>query len=162
EIANDQHPDHHVQAGELFIASVYNAIKQNAALWASTALLVTYDEHGGIYDHVQPPACTPDQFTASANATGTGAEFKFDRLGVRVPSVLISPWIPKGTVVNRVFDHASIPATVTKFFLGDYSPRSPRETSADVFVEPKSEPIDSGRNLLSLTNMRTDCPDFDV
>jgi phospholipase C len=162
EIANDQHPDHHVQAGELFIASVYNAIKQNAALWASTALLVTYDEHGGIYDHVQPPACTPDQFTASANATGTGAEFKFDRLGVRVPSVLISPWIPKGTVVNRVFDHASIPATVTKFFLGDYSPRSPRETSADVFVEPKSGPIDSGRNLLSLTNMRTDCPDFDV
>ena len=48
--------------------------------------------------------------------------FAFDRLGVRVPAILVSPWIPKGTVVNRVFDHASIPATVTKFFLGDYSP----------------------------------------
>ncbi len=162
EIANDQHPDHHVQAGELFIATVYNGIKQNPALWASTALLITYDEHGGIYDHVPPPSCTPDQFTASANSTGTGSEFKFDRLGVRVPSILISPWIPKGTVVNRVFDHASIPATVTKFFLGDYSPRSPRETSADIFVEPKSGAVDPERNLLSLTTMRTDCPDFDV
>jgi phospholipase C len=162
EVANDQHPDHNVQAGELFIASVYNAIKQNANLWQSTALLVVYDEHGGIYDHVVPPACTPDQFTASANDTGTGQPFAFDRLGVRVPAILISSWIPKGTVVDRTFDHASIPATITKFFLGDYSPRSPRETSADVFIEPNVTPVDPTRNLLSLATMRTDCPDFDV
>jgi len=163
EVANDQHPDHNVQAGELFIASVYNAIKQNANLWQSTALLVVYDEHGGIYDHVKPPACTPDQFTASANDTGTGQPFAFDRLGVRVPAILISPWIPKGTVVDgRVFDHASIPATITKFFLGDYSPRSPRETSADVFIEPNGPGVDPTRNLLSLAAMRNDCPDFDV
>ncbi|MGB7152391.1 MAG: alkaline phosphatase family protein [Terriglobales bacterium] len=162
-VASDQHPDHNIQAGELFIASVYNAIKQNANLWQSTALLVVYDEHGGIYDHVVPPACTPDQFTASANDTGTGQPFAFDRLGVRVPAILISPWIPKGTVVDgRVFDHASIPATITKFFLGGYSPRSPRETSADVFIEPNVAPVDPTRNLLSLTAMRTDCPDFDV
>jgi phospholipase C len=67
----------------------------------------------------------------------------------------VSPWIPAGTVVNRVFDHASIPATITKFFMGDYSPRSPRETSANVFIDPAN-------NLLSLDTMRTDCPDFDV
>jgi len=79
-----------------------------------------------------------------------------------VPAVLVSPWIPKGTVVDRVFDHASIPATVTKFFIGDYSPRSPRETSADIFIEPKVQPVDPNRNLLSLAAMRTDCPDFDV
>jgi len=162
ELANDQHPDHNVQAGELFIASVYNAIKQNPKLWASTALLVVYDEHGGIYDHVVPPACPPDKFTAPPNDTGTGAEFKFDRLGVRVPAILISPWIPKNTVVDRTFDHASIPATVTKFFLGDYSPRSPRETNADVFIEANVAPVDPTRNLLSLDNMRTDCPDFGV
>jgi phospholipase C len=162
-VASDQHPDHNIQAGELFIASVYNAIKQNASLWQSTALLVVYDEHGGIYDHVVPPACTPDQFTASANDTGTGQPFAFDRLGVRVPAILISPWIPKGSVVDgRIFDHASIPATVTKFFLGDYSPRSPRETTADVFIEPNVAPVDPTRNLLSLAAMRTDCPDFDV
>ena len=162
EIANDQHPDHDVQAGELFIATVYKAIKGNAALWASTALLIVYDEHGGIYDHVSPPACTPDQFTASANDTGTGLPFAFDRLGVRVPAILVSPWVPKGTIVNRVFDHASIPATITKFFLADYSPRSPRETSADVFIEPNLAPVDPARNLLSLNAMRNDCPDFDV
>ena len=87
-------------------------------------------------------------------------EFKFDRLGVRVPAILISPWIPKGTVVEgRVFEHASIPATITKFFLGDYSPRSPREASAEIFLEPAAQTNDAN-NLLSLAVMRTDCPDF--
>jgi len=162
ELANDQHPDHNVQAGELFIAQVYMAIKRNPKLWASTAILIAYDEHGGIGDHVPPPSCSGDQFTASANDTGTGMAFNFDRLGVRVPAVLISPWIPKGTVVDRTFDHASIPATVTKFFLGDYQPRSQRETNADVFIEPKTEPADPTRNLLSLAAMRNDCPEFDV
>jgi phospholipase C len=162
EVANDQHPDHNVQSGELYIASVYNAIKQNPDLWKSTALLIVYDEHGGIFDHVPPPACKPDQFTASANDTGTGMPFAFDRLGVRVPAILVSPWIPKGTVVDRVFDHASIPATVTSFFLGDYAPRSSRETDADVFIEPNRAKVDPTRNLLSLDTMRTDCPDFDV
>lgn len=161
EVANDQHPDHDVQAGELLIAEVYMAIKRSP-LWPKTALLVTYDEHGGIYDHVVPPTCIQDQFTAAANNTGTGMEFKFDRLGVRVPAILISPWIPKHTVVDRVFDHASIPGTVTKFFLGDYSPRSPREINADVFIEPQSQPVDPARNLLSLSTMRTDCPDFEL
>ncbi|HEY6371491.1 MAG TPA: alkaline phosphatase family protein [Candidatus Sulfotelmatobacter sp.] len=161
EVASDQHPDHNVQAGEIYMGQIYNAIK-NSPLWPNTALLIVYDEHGGIYDHVVPPACTPDQFTALANDTGTGRPFAFDRLGVRVPAILVSPWIPKGTVVDRVFDHASIPATVTKFFLGDYSPRSPRETSADVFIEPNSGTVDPARNLLSSDVMRTDCPDFDV
>jgi phospholipase C len=161
EAASDQHPDHDVQAGENFIASVYNAIKQNANLWASTALLVVYDEHGGIFDHVPPPACVADSRSASGTDTGTGTPFAFDRLGVRVPAILISPWIKRGTVVtDRVFDHASIPGTITKFFLGDYSPRSPREINADVFIEPRGGNVDPARNLLSLDVMRGDCPDF--
>jgi phospholipase C len=160
EVANDQHPDHDVQAGELLIAEVYMAIKRSP-LWPNTALLVVYDEHGGIYDHVVPPACPKDKFSAPANSTGTGMAFDFDRLGVRVPAILISPWIPKGTIVNRVFDHASIPATVTKFFLGDYPAVSPRESSADVFIEPQGQSVDPARNLLSLATMRTDCPEFD-
>ncbi len=152
ELASDQHPDHNVQAGEVFIASVYNAIKQNDDLWQSTALLIAYDEHGGIFDHVVPPACMPDGFKASPNDTLTGREFDFDRLGVRVPAVLVSPWVPKGTVVDgRVFEHASIPNTVTKYFLGDYNPRSPREANSETFLD-----------LLSLDVMRTDCPDFNV
>jgi phospholipase C len=153
EVASDQHPDHNIQAGETFIASVYNAIKQNANLWQSTALLVVYDEHGGIYDHVPPPNCSPDApdgFVAQANDTGTGMPFAFDRLGVRVPAILISPWVPKGMVVDgRTFEHASIPATVTKFFLGTYTQRTAREAAADTFLD-----------LLSLDATRQDCPDF--
>jgi phospholipase C len=150
EVANDQHPDHNIQAGEAFIASIYNAIK-NSPLWPNTALLVVYDEHGGIYDHVAPPACIPDQFPAAASDTGTGMPFLFDRLGVRVPAILISPWVPKGTVVSgRTFEHASIPATVTKQFLGSYAQRTAREIAADTFVD-----------LISLDVMRQDCPDFD-
>jgi phospholipase C len=81
-----------------------------------------------------------------------GQPFAFDRLGVRVPAILISPWVPKGTVVSgRVFEHASIPATVTKFFLGSYAQRTAREAAADTFVD-----------LISLDVLRQDCPDFDV
>jgi phospholipase C len=157
-LGSDQHPDHDVREGERFIASVYMAIKSNPALWESTALLVTYDEHGGIYDHVPPPACTPDGFVAQPEATQTAKPFLFDRLGVRVPAVLISPWVPKGTVVpgsgapgGRIFEHASIPATITKWLIGDYDARSPREKKADTFLD-----------LLTLDTARTDAPDFEL
>jgi phospholipase C len=161
QIASDQHPDHDVQQGEVFIATVYNAIRKNPDLWKSTALLVVYDEHGGIYDHVHPPACLPDGFSATPDQTGVpGLTFSFDRLGIRVPAILISPWIAKGTVVagpedpanGRTFEHASIPATATSFFLGDYSPRSPREEKAETF-----------HNLLSdVMRAEADCPVFGV
>src|SRR5205807_2008349 len=163
-LASDQHPDYHVGEGERFIASVYNAIRANPAIWESTALLIVYDEHGGIYDHVVPPACTPDGFVAQPKDTQTGRSFAFDRLGVRVPAILVSPWVAKGTVVSplnpdgiisdeRNFEHASIPATLTKFFLGNYDPRSPREQSAQTFLD-----------LLSQPTMRTDddLPSFDI
>ena len=158
ELASDQHPDHDVQAGEVFIASVYNRIRQNPDLWKSTALLIVYDEHGGIYDHVPPPACTPDGFKANVADTG-GIPFLFDRLGVRVPAILISPWIARATVVpgpedattGRTFEHASIPATVTSQFIGPFDARTPREKAAPTFLD-----------LLTDT-MRpdSDCPTFD-
>lgn len=140
-LASDQHPDHNVREGERFIGTVYNAIRSNPNLWASTALLIVYDEHGGIYDHVVPPACTPDGYTASADATGTGEAFSFDRLGIRVPAVLVSPWIPRGTVVPgtespnpQIFEHAAIPGTVTNFFLKGDARRTVREQQANTFL----------------------------
>jgi len=132
-LASDQHPDHHVLEGERFVASIYNAIKANAALWRSTAMLVTYDEHGGIYDHVAPPNCTPDGFVAQPADTGTGKPFLFDRLGVRVPAVLVSPWVARNTVDNRDFEHASIPNTVTELFAPLHSERSVREKASNTF-----------------------------
>ena len=142
-LANDQHPDHHVLAGDRFIAQVYNAIRINPQLWQSTALLIVYDEHGGLYDHVPPPACTPDGFTAAPAATGTGFEFKFDRLGIRVPAILVSPWIARGTVIpgvedpanQRIFEHASIAATVTKKFLPGNDKGTVREQQAQTFLD---------------------------
>jgi phospholipase C len=142
ELASDQHPDHDVQAGEVFVGTIYNAIRQNPDLWKSTALLIVYDEHGGIYDHVPPPDCTPDGFHANVADTG-GVPFAFDRLGVRVPAILISPWVANATVVpgpedpvkGRAFEHASIPATVTSQFIGPYDNRSPREKAANTFLD---------------------------
>lgn len=159
ELASDQHPDHDVQAGEVFIASVYNRIRQNPDLWKSTALLVVYDEHGGIYDHVPPPACAPDGFNAPLTDTG-GIPFAFDRLGVRVPAILVSPWIAKGTVVTgpenaaggRVFEHASIPATVTERLIGDYDNRSPREKAAQTFLDLLTDTVRPDE----------DCPTFSM
>ncbi|HUD75451.1 MAG TPA: alkaline phosphatase family protein [Terracidiphilus sp.] len=153
QLASDQHPDHNIQAGELYIASVYNAIVSNPALWASTVLLVVYDEHGGIFDHVPPPACTPDGHSAGPADTQLSYTFNFDRLGVRVPAILISPWIPKGTVVgaDRVFEHASIPATVSSHFIGNYTASTAREQSAQTFLD-----------LLSLDTMRTDTVVFNT
>jgi phospholipase C len=96
---NDQHPPADVRDGDALIAGVYNALRSNAELWSSTLLIVTYDEHGGFYDHVPPPATVPpDAFTA---------EWSFDRLGIRVPTILVSPWIQR-RVIKTVFDHTSV------------------------------------------------------
>lgn len=96
---NDQHPPSDIAAGDRLIADVYNAIRGNDALWKSTLLIVTYDEHGGFFDHVAPPATiAPDDNTG---------EYSFARLGVRVPAILVSPWIERG-VCKTPFDHTSI------------------------------------------------------
>jgi phospholipase C len=155
-LATDQHPDNDVRAGESFIADVYNRIRLNPKLWAKTALLILYDEHGGIYDHVPPPTLDSSrvdkEFTAQPDATGTSEPFHFDRLGVRVPAILVSPWVEKGTVINDIFEHASIPATVTEHFLPgfDNTKRSLRESTANTFLQ-----------FLTLKAMREDCPNFE-
>lgn len=98
---SDQHPPHDVFRGEALIAEVYNALRANDALWQRSLLVVTYDEHGGFYDHIDPPA---------SNAPDTrrdGSGFNFDRYGVRVPAVLISPWLDAG-VITDTFDHTSL------------------------------------------------------
>lgn len=96
---NDDHPPHSTMRAQRLLANVYNALRKNEELWNSTLLVVLYDEHGGFYDHVEPPsAVVPDQYQE---------EYSFDRYGVRVPALLISPWVGAGT--NSVqFDHTSL------------------------------------------------------
>ncbi|PWT83080.1 MAG: hypothetical protein C5B57_07580, partial [Blastocatellia bacterium] len=105
--ANDQHPPHDVRAGEQLIAETYNAVRQSPA-WNETLLIILYDEHGGLFDHELPLAATPPD--------GHTSQFGFDRCGVRVPAILLSPYIEPLTIVNTVFDHSSIPAMVKKNF----------------------------------------------
>jgi phospholipase C len=111
---NSQHPNYDVSKGEQFLHDVYYTLFKSK-LWASTLLIVTYDEHGGCYDHVPPPmnAVPPD------NSVGEDG-FDFKRFGLRVPTILISPLIPAGTVYRAPgatpFDHTSILATLEKRF----------------------------------------------
>ncbi|HQT26254.1 MAG TPA: alkaline phosphatase family protein, partial [Burkholderiales bacterium] len=114
KLPNDQHPPHHVGMGEDLIAEVYNAVR-NSPLWERTLMIVIYDEHGGIYDHAPPQEAVPPDETRSQ-------PFGFDRYGVRVPAVLISPYIRQGTILKRPqgsaypFDHTSVIATLRKCF----------------------------------------------
>lgn len=108
---NSQHPNYDVALGEQLILAVYSALR-NGPDWPSTLLVVTYDEHGGCYDHVPPPlgATPPD---TSAGEYG----FDFTRFGVRVPTVLVSPLIEAGTVFRvpagqTPLDHTSVLKTV--------------------------------------------------
>ncbi|KAL9275428.1 Non-specific phospholipase C1-like protein [Drosera capensis] len=96
--ANDDHPSHDVAIGQRFVKEVYETLRASPQ-WKEMALLITYDEHGGFYDHVPTPV------RGVPNPDGIiGPEpyfFRFDRLGVRVPTLLISPWIDKGTVLDQ-------------------------------------------------------------
>ena len=109
---NDEHPPHDVNAGEAFLHSVWSAISSSPG-FASTLLVITFDEHGGCFDHVLPPfGATPPDASQPPGDEG----FRFDRFGVRVPTVVVSPWISAGTVfrspTGTPYDHTSILATL--------------------------------------------------
>lgn len=122
--ANDDHPPHHVIRGEQLIADVYNALRANDALWRSTLLVILFDEHGGFYDHVAPPndALAPDDHVGV---------FKFQQLGVRVPTLLVSPWVERRVAKER-YDHTSLLRYLTdKWGLG---PLGKRTAAANSFA----------------------------
>ena len=115
---NDDHPPHNVMKGQKLIADVYNKIRKNPELWKSTLLVVLHDEHGGFYDHVTPPmgAIPP-------RAKMDGDEYDFTQFGVRVPALLVSPWVAHGTEKIQ-FDHTSLLKYLkTKWGLGDLGDR---------------------------------------
>jgi phospholipase C len=108
---NSQHPNYDVALGEQLIHDVYEALRAGPG-WPATLLVISYDEHGGCYDHVPPPwgAAPPDN---DAGEFGFG----FDRFGVRVPAVLVSPLIAPGTVYRAPaggppLDHTSVLKTI--------------------------------------------------
>jgi phospholipase C len=114
---NSMHPLNDVRKGEQLVKRVYEAIRASR-FWAETMLIITFDEHGAFFDHVPPPSAVPpggdQRYANPAN------HFAFDRFGVRVPAIVVSPYTQKNTVIGHSpqepYDHTSIPATVAKRF----------------------------------------------
>jgi len=174
DLSNSQHPENNLvsnaaydtftpdgesdftRAGQL-IAAVYEALRANPELFDQTLLLVTYDEHGGLYDHVPPPTGVP---SPGGQTSGVGivqrallyrkaATFDFTILGPRVPAVVISPRVRAGTIDDQPRDHASIPATLRSLFAPAAQPLTARDRWSPPF-----------QHLLTLPEPRTDLPDL--
>jgi phospholipase C len=127
---NDMHPESHtfqlfgrsnVEQGEKLVYDIYSAIRRSPD-WDKILFLVIFDEHGGCYDHVCPPtskqcsfAVSPDGVVIPPSSPG-GTGFLFDRLGVRVPAIIVSAYTPQGTILKRTYDHTSVLSTVVNCF----------------------------------------------
>ena len=140
---SSQHPMDGTNGGENLIKAVYEAIR-NSSMWEESLLIITYDEHGGFYDSVVPGPATPpgDGVNPELNTHG----FQFDRYGFRVPAVVVSPWIEKGTVDHTTYDHTSVLKTLEELFS----------------IEPLTQRDRNAHSVLHLTQTlsraRTDCP----
>lgn len=145
---NDDHPPHDMRHCQNLVSKVYNALLAGPK-WPQTLLIVTYDEHGGYYDHVSPRQFTP-----------ADSDPEFAKYGVRVPAFLISPWVGKQAVFGRethglqpadvIFDHTSILRTILRRFATPPGGSVPSMTAR----------VDAANDLSALlteTQPRTDC-----
>ena len=105
---NSEEDPQNIAYGEQFAASVIDAVMSGPG-WPDTVLIWTFDEHGGYYDHVPPPAAIPpDDIPPDASVAYNG----FRQYGFRVPAAIVSPWARPDYVSHQVFDHTSICALV--------------------------------------------------
>src|SRR5215472_4750067 len=173
-VSNNQHPENNLVSdgaydtftphgetdftrAEQLIATIYEALRANPELFDKTVLLITYDEHGGLYDHVPPPngVASPGGATSTVGALARllfhrkTRAFGFTLLGPRVPAVVVSPRVPAGAIDAQVHDHASIPATLRALFAPGAPPLTRRDERAVPF-----------HGLLTLPAARTDLPDL--
>lgn len=124
---SSMHPMDDATHGEALIKEVYEAIR-NSPHWPKSLLVVIWDEHGGFYDHVAPPAAVaPGDQTLHGSMNRFGFDFK--QYGVRVPAVIVSPLIPKGIIDHRLYDHTSVLSTLHTLFSTD--PMTDRDRNAN-------------------------------
>lgn len=136
---NSMHPTGLISDGEIFIKNIYDALRASPQ-WDETLFILTFDETGGFHDHVPPPlAVRPDNLTYTETAAnGEKYTFSFDRLGGRIPTILISPWVGKGMVEQKGKDsngktvsYSASSILRTLGYLWDFEPFTPRvEASA--------------------------------
>ncbi len=117
----DYHPPNDIRKGEQFLKELYTALSGNPEIWDSLLLIINFDEHGGTYDHVPPPWSAKPPWRDNADTPAPMAcegGFQFDRFGVRVPLILVSPFIREKTVFRAdgdiPYDHTSVIATVLR------------------------------------------------
>ena len=139
--SNDEHPPNDVQLGEKLASDVVNGLMQGAD-WGHAAMFITWDENGGIYDHVSPPAaCPPDGEPMKIDPGNkedrayqqAHPEARFDRYGFRVPVLVVSPWSKRGHVSKNVYDHTSILRFIETRF--DLPALTARDANADAMLD---------------------------
>jgi phospholipase C len=113
--ATDDHPPASLAGGQAFLKMVFDGLTATPEVWESLMLIITYDEHGSFFDHIPP---RPIPFAAPQNAHYKG----FDTTGLRVPGIVVSPFVEPGSVCETLFDHTSILKLLAeKFGDGRYS-----------------------------------------
>ena len=161
-LANSQHAPQDARYGDNLIADVYEALRSNPQVWNKSALIVIYDEHGGFYDHVVPPARdipNPDGISSPTQGDPSFApDFGFDRLGLRVPALIVSPWVKAGRVDSTRYQHTSVLATLKKIFgLGAFLTQ--RDAAANTFEGLFNE-LDQPREDTPATLPRAELPEI--
>lgn len=172
-LANDDHPPADISRGQALIASIYDAlVRQPGNRFANTMFVVTYDEHGGFYDHVAPPGSRPP-FAGVAPAgagfapvlrpgAGPNVHPETAMMGPRVPTLVISPQVGAGVASDVVFDHTSIGRTILLRFLGADAPfLGSRMAVANHLGQVLAPEVRTDRPVLATSTPPTD-PDDDV
>lgn len=151
--SNDQHPDHDVRLGESLMKQVYEALRAGKG-WNDTLFIITYDEHGGFYDHVPTPLYgpAPDNYSSYPDKN-----FSFARLGLRIPTVMISPRIPRGTVVSDP-PAAQAPTNSSKYELTSIIATMKKIFNLPNFLTKRDAWAATFEDVLSLDVPRGDCP----
>jgi len=132
DVSRDDHAPSSIVGGQQFLNEVYRSIRVNPN-WAGTVMIVTYDEHGGFFDHVSPPQVVTD----APDATHSNPGFAY--LGVRVPAIVVSPFVSAGSVCDKYLDHTSILKFIGQKFgernghVGGYSPLVDRRDVRSVY-----------------------------
>lgn len=125
------------RAGDALVHRVYSAIRtsftEHGSNYLNTAMLLTFDEHGGTYDHVAPPETVPP--VPGAGEMG----FEFDRLGCRVPTILVSAHTERGSVFSETMHHGSLAASLSERF--GVEPLTARDVGAPSITNAFNRPI---------------------
>lgn len=152
---NDDHPPHDIMKAQRLLADIYNALRANEDLWNSTLFVVYYDEHGGFYDHLVPPLAKPPGIYPNP-------EYTFDQLGVRVPALLVSPWVGK-RLEQMEFDHTSLlKYLIKKWDLGPLGDRVAAANSVEAALTVNGSPRQGTLQRIALNAQQMNPPDADL